>query len=101
MSASYDEFQAAGAEVLEISADSLDDQKKWSVDLGGIEVPLMSDTDPKGDVATAYGVFNNERGRARRSSFVIDKDGVIRDVRVYPPGSLPSPAKLLEVVKGL
>ncbi len=101
MSASYGEFQAAGAELLEISADSLDDQKKWSDDLGGIDLPIMSDIDPKGEVATAYGVFNEERGRARRSSFVIDKDGVIRDVREYPPGSLPSPAKLLEVLKGL
>ena len=101
MSASYDEFQAADAEVLEVSADSLEDQKKWSDELGGIGVPIMSDADPRGEVATAYGVFNAERGRARRSSFVIDKDGVIRDVRVYPPGSLPSPAKLLDVVKGL
>ncbi len=101
MSASYEDFTKAGAEVLEVSTDDLDSQKKWAESLGGVALPILADSDPKGQVAAAYHVYNEERGRARRSSFVIDKEGVIRDVRVYPPGSLPSPAKLIEVVKGL
>lgn len=101
MSASYEDFTKVGAEVLEVSTDDLDSQKKWAESLGGVTLPILADSDPKGRVATAYDVYNEERGRARRSSFVIDKEGVIRDVRVYPPGSLPSPAKLIEVVKGL
>ena len=69
--------------------------------LGVKALPILADSDPKGQVAVAYDVYNEERGRARRSSFVIDKTGVTRDVRVYPPGSLPSPAELIAVVKGL
>ena len=84
--------------MFEISTDSLVDQKKWSDDLGGVELPIMSDTNPNGSVATAYGVLSKKSSRARRASFVIDKNGLIRDVRVYPPGSLPSPKKLIEVL---
>ncbi len=101
MSESYDEFQQAAAEVLDVSVDSAETQKAWAESLGGLALPVLADDDPQGAVARAYGVYNEERGTARRSSFVIDKSGVIRDVRVYPPGSLPSPAKLLDVVKGL
>lgn len=84
--------------MFEISTDSLDDQKKWSEDLGGVDLPIISDTNPNGGVATAYGVLNKKSGRANRASFIIDKNGVIRDVRVYPPGSLPSPKQLIEVL---
>ncbi len=101
MSASYGEFQAAGAEVLEVSIDPVESQKEWSESLGGIELPILADSDPKGAVAEAYGVLNSDSGKARRSSFVIDKNGVIQDVRMYPPGSIPSPSNLLEVIRGL
>ncbi len=52
-------------------------------------------------MAQAYEVYNAERGIASRASFVIDRDGVIRDARTYPPGSLPDPAALLEVARAL
>ncbi len=52
-------------------------------------------------MARAYGVYNDERGIASRASFVIDRDGVIRDAQTYPPGNLPEPAALLEVARAL
>ncbi|GGC95229.1 peroxiredoxin [Tersicoccus solisilvae] len=39
---------------------------------------LLSDVWPHGEVARRYGVFDDERGSARRGSFVIDADGVLR-----------------------
>ncbi|MEH0109097.1 redoxin domain-containing protein [Tersicoccus sp. MR15.9] len=39
---------------------------------------LLSDVWPHGAVARRYGVFDDERGSARRGSFVIDADGVLR-----------------------
>jgi len=52
-------------------------------------------------VAQAYGIYNEERGVAGRSSFVIDSKGVIKDARTYPPGELSDPQELLEIAKGL
>lgn len=39
---------------------------------------LLSDAWPHGETARRYGVFDEERGAARRGSFVIDPDGVLR-----------------------
>jgi len=43
----------------------------------------MSDFHHKGEIAKAYGVYNEERGTANRSVFVIDKEGIVRFKRVY------------------
>jgi mycoredoxin-dependent peroxiredoxin len=39
---------------------------------------LLSDFWPHGAVSAAYDVFNVEKGCAMRSSYVIDKEGVVR-----------------------
>jgi peroxiredoxin len=43
-----------------------------------LNFPLLSDFWPHGAVASAYGVFDPDRGVARRSSFAIDRDGIVR-----------------------
>jgi len=40
--------------------------------------PLLSDFWPHGAVASSYGVFDEDRGCARRSSFIVDRQGVLR-----------------------
>ena len=100
MSEAYDDFRAAGTEVLEISVDGIEKQKAWSESLGGIKVPILSDDDPKGQVSELYGILS-KKNTSRRSTFLVDRDGVIRDARIYPPGSRPSVAKLLPVVQVL
>ena len=47
-------------------------------DQDGLNFPLLSDFWPHGEVARAYGVFDDTKGSPRRSSFVIDKDGIVR-----------------------
>jgi peroxiredoxin len=47
-------------------------------DRDGLEFPLLSDFWPHGEVAERYGVFDAARGCAKRSTFIIDKDGVVR-----------------------
>jgi peroxiredoxin len=44
----------------------------------GLTFPLLSDFWPHGAVASAYGVFDGERGCAQRASFIVDKEGVLR-----------------------
>jgi len=56
----------------------------------GITIPLLSDFHPKGTVAMAYGVYNEERGTAKRVTFVIDEQGIIRDVQTAEMGSFQS-----------
>ena len=44
-----------------------------------LEFSLLSDF-PNNDVNRLYGVLNEERGVDRRTTFVIDKNGVIRQI---------------------
>jgi peroxiredoxin len=71
------EFMTFGSEVLAISCDPTYSLRVFA-DTDGLNFPLLSDFWPHGAVASAYGVFDAERGVASRSSFVVDKGGIIR-----------------------
>jgi peroxiredoxin len=71
------EFMTFGTEVLAISTDPTYSLRVFA-DADGLNFPLLSDFWPHGAVARAYGVFDPERGVARRSSFVVDRSGVVR-----------------------
>jgi thioredoxin-dependent peroxiredoxin len=70
------EFEDVGAQVVAISSQGLDSHEKFSEKLG-LTFPLLADADKA--VADAYGTLG-PLGFARRSVFVIDKDGIIRYV---------------------
>jgi peroxiredoxin len=72
-------FEAANVQVLAISCDSQFAQKQWS-DTQGYTFPVLSDFWPHGEVAKAYGVFNDALGCANRGSFLINADGTVAAV---------------------
>ena len=77
------EFQSANAQLLAISNDSRHAQAQWSKQQG-FTFPLLSDFWPHGAVSRAYDVFDEKLGAATRTTFVIDKNGVIVDVFASP-----------------
>src|SRR4051794_21715666 len=72
-----DEFLTFDTEVLAISTDPTYSLRVFA-DRDGLNFPLLSDFWPHGAVASSYGVFDLELGVARRSSFAVDKDGIVR-----------------------
>lgn len=92
---------AANAEVIEVSVDNVPSQKAWAEKLGGIDFPLLADFNPKGAVAKTYGVFNEDRGVAMRSVFLIDETGVIRNAEVFPQGMIPNATEILKKLAAL
>ena len=66
-------------EVLGISVDNLWSQRAFAEKVG-VGYPLLADFHPKGDVARKYGVYNEERGVANRTAFIVGKDGKIREI---------------------
>jgi mycoredoxin-dependent peroxiredoxin len=66
-------------QVLGISVDSLWAHKAFAAQ-NGISYPLLADFQPKGEVARKYGVYLEDKGIAARTAFVVDRDGVIREV---------------------
>ena len=82
------------------SVDSQFSNKAFGTALGGVTHPILSDFHPKGSVAQAYGIYNEDAGIARRTVFIIDKDGIVRYKQVYTKG-LPDVDELLAEVDKL
>lgn len=74
----YEELLAGGTEVVAVSCDPKYTLAAWAQELQ-LPFVLLSDFWPHGAAAQAFGAFDEERGFARRLSFLIDADGVVVD----------------------
>ena len=70
-------FQNDTVQTLAISVDSFFVHRVWA-DQEGFDFPLLADFWPHGAVAQSYGVFDEQKGSARRGTFLVDVDGVVR-----------------------
>ncbi len=70
-------LQNDDVQVLGVSCDSMFALRVFA-DQQRLDYPLLSDFWPHGEVARAYGVFDEERGVAVRGTFVVDRAGVLR-----------------------
>jgi peroxiredoxin len=71
-----DEFMTFGTEVLAISCDPMHSLRAFADD-DGLNFPLLSDFWPHGAVTRAYDVFDEAKGHPRRSSYVVDRAGMV------------------------
>jgi peroxiredoxin len=71
-----DEFMTFDSEVFAISCDPVYSVRAFA-DAEGLNFPLLSDFWPHGEVCEAYDVFDAGKGTPRRSSYVIDPDGLV------------------------
>jgi peroxiredoxin len=81
-----DEFRRHGAEVIAISVDGVWCHLAYSKDRK-LRFPLLSDFEPKGDVAKRYGAYRYTEGICERALFVLDENGVIQWSYCSPVGS--------------
>jgi mycoredoxin-dependent peroxiredoxin len=78
------DYERQNAAVIGISVDNRWSLKAFKRD-EGLTATLLSDFHPKGNVAQKYGVFIGETGYAKRGTFVIDTESVIRGISVKEP----------------
>ncbi|GMA19992.1 peroxiredoxin [Arsenicicoccus piscis] len=93
-------FQNDAVQVLAVSCDPKFTLKAWA-DAQGYDFPLLSDFWPHGATAKDYGVFVEAAGLAKRGTFLIDKDGVVRWTLVNEPGEARDFAGYHEALKSL
>lgn len=67
------------ANVVAISCDTPFANGAWS-EQNGFGFPVLSDFWPHGEVCQAYGAFNEATGSANRWTFVLDAEGIVRDI---------------------
>jgi len=94
------EFQRLGAALVGISIDHA-----WChvafAQSRNLHFPLLADFHPKGEVAQAYGVYDDEIGMSERALFVIDEEGVIRWSYISPIGVNPGADGILAALESM
>jgi len=94
------EFHKFGAELLGISVDGPWCHEAFAKDRH-LHFPLLSDFEPKGEVARAYGAYRKADGFCERALFVIDKNGVIAWSYCSPVAVNPGADGILEALEKL
>ncbi len=90
----------AGVRVLGVSCDPVFTLRAWSEqERFGLE--LLSDFWPHGAAARAYGVFDAASGHARRGSFLVDADGVLRWSVLSPAGRARDVGQYVDAARAL
>jgi peroxiredoxin len=77
------EFEKRGVQIIGVSVDSIYSHGAWAA-VRGIKFPLLSDFNPKGEVAKKYQVFRDEDGFTERALYLIDENGMIQYSYVSP-----------------
>lgn len=83
MAEKYEKLQAMGVEVYSVSCDTHFVHKAWhdaSDSIKKITYPMLAD--PKGLLARAFGVMDEESGMAYRGTFVANPEGLIKLVEI-------------------
>jgi peroxiredoxin len=86
------------AQILAASVDSTWTQKAFAKELG-VKFPLLSDFGRK--AVTLYGAYYEDKGFAKRTVLVIDKQGRLAYKREYEPGTQPDITEALNALKKL
>jgi peroxiredoxin len=94
------EFKKHNAELLGISVDGVWCHEEFAKDRH-LHFPLLSDFEPKGDVARKFGAYRRGDGFCERALFVIDKNGTICWSYCSPVGVNPGADGILQALEEL
>jgi peroxiredoxin len=67
------------AKAVIVTAHALPTNKRWAEE-NSLTLPVLSDFWPHGKVSTEYGTFDDTLGVPTRTTYVLDADGVVRDI---------------------
>src|SRR5689334_23926895 len=94
------DFREYGAELVGISVDG-----PWChvafANSRNLHYPLLSDFEPKGEVARKYGAYREGDGTSERALFVLDGDGVIRWSYLSPIDVNPGADGILQALESI
>ena len=94
------EFERYDAQLLGISVDGVWCHDAFAEDRN-YHFPLLSDFEPKGEIARTYGVYRDETGTSERALFVIDSEGIIQWSYVSPVGVNPGADGIFDALDDL
>jgi peroxiredoxin len=95
-----DELSAQGATLYGVSTDALDSQRAFRESLG-LTIEMLSDFEPKGETARAFGAYFEPGGMTTRALVIIGPDQVVRWSWIGEhPGVLPGANLIFDGLAG-
>lgn len=85
---------------ISVGVDAPPCKKAWAMAILVDNVSLPSDFWPHGKVAQKYGIFNEKEGVSERANVIIDENGKVKWIKVYPAQQLPDINEVLQVLSG-
>jgi peroxiredoxin len=95
-----EEFAKFDAALLAVSVDGVWCHRAFAQNRG-YQLTLLSDFEPKGEVARRFGVYRDKDGFAERALFVLDAQGIIRWSYVSAVGINPGADGILSALEAL
>lgn len=95
----FEKFKQNNTVPLGISIDAFPSKKAWADEIGLKNLKILSDFWEHGKVAKAYGSFIDKLGFSGRANILIDEEGKVKWVKVYPVKQLPEINEVLEAIK--
>lgn len=99
LEANYKKFEELNTIPLGLSVDPAASKKVWANVLSIRKTKLLSDFYPHGEVAKELGIFLEDLGASGRANIIIDEEGIVRWVKVYPIPELPDLNEVFEALR--
>lgn len=80
----YEEFKKLGVEIISVSTDTTFVHKAWhdqSPAIKKIQFPMGAD--PTRNLSKLFGIYIENEGLARRGTFIIDPEGIIKALEIH------------------
>lgn len=96
-----DTFISLNTIPLGFSVDPIPCKKAWAAAIQINNVSLPSDFWPHGKVSQDYGLFNQTSGASERANVIVDENGIVKWVKVYPSSELPDINEVIQVLSNM
>ncbi len=93
-------FEKLNTVALGLSVDTVPSKKAWAKEIGIKNTRLLSDFWPHGEVAKLYGIFREKEGISERANIIVDENGKVVFVKVYPISQLPDIEEIIRALEG-
>ncbi|NJE26290.1 peroxiredoxin [Thermococcus sp. MV5] len=92
----YDRFESLNVVPVGISVDSVPAKKAWAEHIGLKKLKILSDFWPHGAVAKLYDLFREKDGFSERANVIVDEEGKVAFLKVYPIKEVPDLGEIFE-----
>lgn len=97
----YDGFIEQGIFPLGINVDQEHSKSAWAKVINIEKLQMLSDYNPLGETAKAYGIFYPELNASKRANILIDQEGKVEWVKVYGLSEIPDFKDVLSTLSKL